>query len=110
MITADKSSIRLSVLNRHPTVDFDLDLRFDGFEISSVEVHEMYSDDLSASVSSISSDPTILVRALTGQNSFENPDNVAPKVRKLGKDDLVKGKTTVKKHSWSFFIIDGQKV
>jgi alpha-N-arabinofuranosidase len=51
MITADKNSIRLSILNRHPTVDYDLDLRFDGFEVSSIEVHEMYSDDLSAVVS-----------------------------------------------------------
>lgn len=55
MITADKKSIRLSILNRHPTVDFDVDLRFDGFEVSSVEVHEMYSDDLSAVVSPLSS-------------------------------------------------------
>jgi len=51
MITADKKSIRLSILNRHPSSDFDVDLRFDGFEVSSVEVHEMYSDDLSAVVS-----------------------------------------------------------
>jgi hypothetical protein len=41
------------------------------------------------------------------QNSFEKPDTVVPNVRKLGKEDLVKGKTTVKKHSWSFFIIEG---
>jgi alpha-N-arabinofuranosidase len=55
MITADKKSIRLSILNRHPSADFNVDLRFDGFEVSSVEVHEMYSDDLSAVVSLLSS-------------------------------------------------------
>ena len=42
------------------------------------------------------------------QNTFEKPDTVVPKTRKLGKDDLVKGKTTVKKHSWSFFVIEGK--
>lgn len=50
MITPDNKSIRLSVLNRHPTADWSLDLRLDGFEVSSVEVHEMYSDDLGATV------------------------------------------------------------
>jgi alpha-N-arabinofuranosidase len=107
MITADKKSIRLSILNRHPSADFDVDLRFDGFEVSSVEVHEMYSDDLAAVVSLL----RVLDRVVIAddQNSFEMPDTVVPNVRKLSKDDLVKGKTTVKKHSWSFFIIEGTK-
>jgi hypothetical protein len=34
---------------------------------------------------------------------------VVPKVRKLGKEDMAKGKLAVKKHSWSFFIIEGTK-
>lgn len=46
-----KSSIRLSILNRHPSADFPLDLKFDDFDVDSVEVHEMYSADLSAAVS-----------------------------------------------------------
>jgi hypothetical protein len=50
-----------------------------------------------------------LRRDVDSQNSFEKPDTVIPAVRKLGKDDLVKGKTTVKKHSWSFFVIEGEK-
>lgn len=50
MITPDQKSVRLSVLNRHPSADWSLDLRFDGYEVASVEVHEMYSDDLGASV------------------------------------------------------------
>jgi hypothetical protein len=66
MITADKTSIRLSILNRHPTADFDVDLRFDGFEVSSVEVHEMYSDDLAAVVSLISC-PRIKYTSLIGR-------------------------------------------
>lgn len=51
MITPDQASVRLSVLNRHPSADWSLDLRFDGYDVTSVEVHEMYSDDLGASVS-----------------------------------------------------------
>lgn len=49
-----KTSIRLSVLNRHPSSDFPLNLKFDDFELESVEVHEMYSADLSAAVSFVS--------------------------------------------------------
>jgi len=49
--TDGKTSIRLSVLNRHPSVDWTTKLRFDGFELTSAEVHEMYSDDLGAQVS-----------------------------------------------------------
>jgi alpha-N-arabinofuranosidase len=49
------SSIRLSVLNRHPTADWEMDLRFDGYKVKGAELHEMYSDDLSASVSRSSS-------------------------------------------------------
>jgi alpha-L-arabinofuranosidase len=44
------------------------------------------------------------------QNTFEKPDVVVPSTRKLGKDDLVKGKTTVKKHSWSFLVIEGKPI
>jgi alpha-N-arabinofuranosidase len=51
MITPDSKSIRVSVLNRHPKADWDVDFRFDGFEVSSIEVHEVYSDDMAASVS-----------------------------------------------------------
>lgn len=109
MITPDQKSIRLSILNRHPTADWALDLRLDGFEASSVEVHEMYSDDLAASVSKTSLLFLVEVSpALIGQNTFERPETVVPKVKKISKDDLVKGKTIVRKHSWSFLIIEGK--
>jgi hypothetical protein len=39
------------VLNRHPTLDWKADCAFAGFNIDKAEVHEMYSDDLSAVVS-----------------------------------------------------------
>lgn len=45
-----KSSIRLSILNRHPEADWQGDVEFTGFEIESVQVHELYSDDLTAVV------------------------------------------------------------
>jgi hypothetical protein len=37
-------------VNRHPTADWTLDLRVDDVEVANVEVHEMWSDDLSAKV------------------------------------------------------------
>lgn len=46
-----KTSLRISVLNRHPSVDWTASFKFDGFEVESAEVHEMYSDDISAQVS-----------------------------------------------------------
>jgi alpha-N-arabinofuranosidase len=49
--TESGASIRLSVLNRHPTLDWKADCAFAGFKIHKAEVHEMYSDDLSAVVS-----------------------------------------------------------
>jgi len=63
--TVQGTSIRLSILNRHPTADwkariaipdfgkstFDDRRRADRAEVSSAEVHEMYSDDLDAVVS-----------------------------------------------------------
>lgn len=48
-----KSSIRLSILNRHPEAAWEGDLTFTGFDVEKVEVHELYSDDLTAVVSII---------------------------------------------------------
>jgi alpha-N-arabinofuranosidase len=44
------TSLRISVLNRHPSADWTAHFKFDGFTVDSAEVHEMYSDDLSAQV------------------------------------------------------------
>jgi len=46
-----KTTIFLSILNRHPSVDWTTKFRFDGLNVASIETHEMYSDDLSAQVS-----------------------------------------------------------
>jgi alpha-N-arabinofuranosidase len=46
-----KSSIRLSILNRHPEADWEGELAFTGFDVEKVQVHELYSDDLTAVVS-----------------------------------------------------------
>lgn len=43
-----RASIRLTVLNRHPTADWNGKISFDGFEIESVESHIVYSDELLA--------------------------------------------------------------
>jgi hypothetical protein len=44
-------SIRISILNRHPAADWQFDMRLDDFQLQKSEVHEMYSTDLSATVS-----------------------------------------------------------
>ena len=49
-MTTDKS-IRISLLNRHPTADARFHINLDGFNVDSVEIIEMYSDDLSAKAS-----------------------------------------------------------
>lgn len=46
------NAIRLSVLNRHPKADWTATCNTANFEITKVEVHVMYSDDLHALVSS----------------------------------------------------------
>ncbi|PWN54403.1 glycoside hydrolase [Violaceomyces palustris] len=85
------SSIRLSILNRHPSADWNGLIRFDGFEIESVEIHTMYSDDL------------------TAKNTFEHPKAVVPTVTKMdGKEWASTEKFPVRKHSWSFFIFEGR--
>jgi alpha-N-arabinofuranosidase len=49
--SSSRPSIRLSVLNRHPTADWTLDVEVKGLEVGTVSVQEMYSDDLGATVS-----------------------------------------------------------
>ncbi|WVQ82791.1 hypothetical protein IAT38_004923 [Cryptococcus sp. DSM 104549] len=84
-------SIRVSVLNRHPTLDWDAEFKFAGYNVKSVEVHEVYSDNLEAT------------------NTFDEPENVVPAVSTLDQRAWEKrgSKWTVRKHSWVFFIFDG---
>ncbi|EST07240.1 Alpha-L-arabinofuranosidase, C-terminal [Kalmanozyma brasiliensis GHG001] len=85
-----KASIRLSVLNRHPTADWNGEIHFDGFRIDNVESHVLYHDDLLA------------------KNTFEQPNVVVPQVTKFsGKEWTKQAPQPVRKHSWSFFIFDG---
>ncbi|OXG41202.1 alpha-N-arabinofuranosidase [Cryptococcus neoformans] len=87
--TEKGASIRVSVLNRHPEVDWSSKIGFSGFEVESIEVHEIYSDDLAA------------------VNTFENSDTIIPKITKKNAKEW-DGDVLVKKHSWSFFIFNGR--
>jgi len=88
----DNVSIRCSVLNRHPELDWDATaIKFGGVEIETVTVHEMYSDDLAAA------------------NSWEEPEKVTPEVSKYTAQEWADRKPTVRKHSWQFIIVDGKK-
>lgn len=44
------------------------------------------------------------------QNTFENPKNVVPDIKKFSADDWKAqvGKLSVRKHSWSFFMFEGE--
>ncbi|CAO1626768.1 unnamed protein product [Sympodiomycopsis kandeliae] len=90
------ASVRISVLNRHPEIDWKATLSFDGqdgFQAESAEIHELYSDDLFA------------------KNTFENPNNIVPKITKLNKEQLnKKDGLVVRKHSFVFLIIEGRIV
>lgn len=44
------SSIRISIINRHPSADWTADFRLQGFEAKNVKVQELYSDDMDAAV------------------------------------------------------------
>jgi alpha-N-arabinofuranosidase len=85
-------SIRVSVLNRHPTLDWPAaDLAFHGLGISSVTVHEMYSDDLAAA------------------NTWNHPDRLVPSVTHFTAAGwrAHHARHVVRKHSWQFIIVRG---
>ena len=48
-IATDKD-VRLSILNRHPTLDWELTVELRGFKVDKITVHAMISDDLLAVV------------------------------------------------------------
>lgn len=91
MASADKNSIRVSVLNRHPTADWDADIQVGtpGFKLDKVRVTEVYSDDLDAA------------------NTFENPDVVVPVTTEYSANEWAAGKHVVRKHSWQFIEFEG---
>lgn len=51
MRSADSKSIRLSILNRHPTADVTLKVAFGDFKVGAIEKHELYHDDMDIKVS-----------------------------------------------------------
>ncbi len=61
-------------------------------EVSSVEVHEMFHDDMDAA------------------NTWDKPDEVKPTVTTLNAKEWSSQATgwKVKKHAWTFFVIDGK--
>lgn len=87
IVEGEKPSIRISILNRHPTADWEVQLDFDDRDVNAqaVEIHELYSDDLLA------------------KNSFDNKDVVKPKVTKASVAEA--SKLVIKKHSFVFLII-----
>jgi alpha-N-arabinofuranosidase len=86
-----RASIRLSILNRHPTASWTASILLRDFKASTAEIHRMYSDDLFAS------------------NTFDCPDKVTPTVTKLDAEewDQIKEAFSVQKHSWTFVILEG---
>lgn len=84
-----KKSIRVSVMNRHPELDWDATaIEFNGIEVAKVTVHEMYSDDLTAA------------------NSWEKPETLVPTVTEYSAKEWAERKHVVRKHSWQFIIAD----
>lgn len=109
MVSSDLSSIMLSILNRHPTADWTLNLRVDDMEIKSVEVHEIYSDDLSAKVSFDLVGQMMGTEADLWQNTFEDPERVIPEIKKYSAEEWKGKKRSVRAHSWQFIVVQGTK-
>jgi len=86
------SSMRISILNRHPSADWSAKLVFADYEPRSVAVYELYSDDLAA------------------VNTFEKPDTIVPEKKTYDADAWAKEGLIVKKHSWMFLMFDGEQV
>lgn len=87
----DKLSVRMSVMNRHPSLDWDAtDLIVGGVQVDKVTVHEMYSDDLTAA------------------NSWDEPTKLKPVVTEYSAAEWAQRSHTVRKHSWQFIIVDGK--
>lgn len=86
--TDNGHSIRLSVLNRHPELEWRSPLKFDGFEVAEVKTVEVYHDDLAAA------------------NTFDNPEVVVPTETTVSGKEW-KGEVAVKKHSWQFIMFEG---
>jgi alpha-N-arabinofuranosidase len=88
---SDKLSVRMSVMNRHPSLDWDAtDLIVGGVQVDKVTIHEMYSDDLTAA------------------NSWDEPTKLKPVVTEYSAAEWAQRSHTVRKHSWQFIIVDGK--
>ena len=118
------SVIRMSILNRHPTADWKADVSV--HDMGKPDVCYLVgivvggSADMQTSARSRSprwhrttcmqryvAVPTLFIcelrwKYLTGQNTFEHPTQVVPKVHKIAGDQW-QGSYTVRKHSWTFF-------
>lgn len=85
------SSIRISILNRHPSLDWTFAPSFAGFTPSAVTVTEVYSDDLAA------------------VNTFDKPDTVVPVTTKYTAKEWQEREHVVRKHSWQFVVVEGAR-
>lgn len=77
----DDGRARVSVLNRHPEVDWEADIRMEG----PVEVIELYSEVLAA------------------VNTFDD-EVIAPTVTRYSADEWRERKHRVRKHSWQLIV------
>lgn len=103
MFTSSPPSIRLSVLNRHPSADWQLDVDVKHFEVKNVKVQEMYSDDLSAVVSRGQSEA---IFGLMDKNTFAHPDRIIPTQKQYTAKEWTSAKRTVRRHSWQFITFE----
>lgn len=85
-----KCSIRISILNRHPSLEWTFAPSFAGFTPNKVSVTEVYSDDLAAA------------------NTWDKPEVVVPVTKEGAVDGKWEG-CVVRKASWSFVVIEGER-
>ena len=90
--SGEASSIRISVLNRHPSAPWTAPILLRDFVVAKVEVHTIFSSDLCAT------------------NTFEEPNRVTPTVVEISSKEWADAGSsfTVREHSWAFFIFSGR--
>ncbi|ORX39560.1 glycoside hydrolase superfamily [Kockovaella imperatae] len=85
-------SIRISLLNRHPSAQWDAVLDINSIEINDVEIHEIFTENLDSA------------------NTWMQPELIKPDVTKLSAKEWNEqgAKRTLRNHSWAFIIMNGK--
>jgi len=127
------STIRLSIINRHPTATWEADIHFIGFSASPISLpharrrgtdHMIRSGEGSAHGGNVRGRPDRVgmyplifsgvsrefADGLRRQNWFGTPDVVLPRRRELSSEEMRDSawKHTVREHSWAFFTFHGE--